>query len=407
MGKGSRPTGTILSRTTRTVGCTQPLPQAYWRSSEQGYVRGRGYYQLGLGMPRVSVVMAVYNGERFLRQAIDSILSQTYTDFEFIIADDGSTDGTGKILGMYQDRRIVRLKNEKNVGLAESLNRGLAIARGEFVARMDADDVSRPERLAEQLSYLDSNPQIGLLGTDFCLMDAAGALTSGPILKGSLSSAAVEWALCWGNPIVHPSVMFRAGTARSCGGYPEGYQYYAEDYALWLHMLQETQAAVLGQPLLYLRKHEHNVTVVDLHAHTEEVLGVAQSALADRLGYRPSARCIRLVRQLPIDGPVSSSDMKQSIALLRDAFQSVVTRYGLDRAHLCQIDSDLPERLLQLVQLYGGGHRAQSLVAFLHALRLSPQTALSSVRTRTLLRVLLGQRLTGVVRHIRQTFSLG
>lgn len=357
-------------------------------------------------MPRVSVVMAVYNGERFLRQAIHSILRQTYTDFEFIIADDGSTDGTSKILDMYQDPRIVRLKNEKCVGLAQSLNRGLAIARGELVARMDADDVSRPERLAEQLSYLDSHPQVGLLGTDFCLIDPAGALTCGPILKGSLSSAAVEWALCWGNPIVHPSVMFRAGIARSCGGYPEGYQYYAEDYAFWLQMLQETQAAVLGQPLLYLRKHEHNVTVVNLHAHTEEVLSVAQFALADRLGYRPSDRCIRLVRQLPIDGLVSSSDMKQSIVLLRDAFKSLVARYGLERAHLCQIDRDLAERLLQLLDLYGDGHRGQSLFAFSHALRVSPRMALSSVGTRTLLRVLLGPRLTGVVRHTSQRFSL-
>ena len=97
-------------------------------------------------MAKVSVLMAVHNGEKYLRQAVDSILAQTFSDFEFIIVDDGSQDGTAHMLGEYLDPRIVLLKNETGIGLTKSLNLGLAIAKGDYIARMDADDISLPDR---------------------------------------------------------------------------------------------------------------------------------------------------------------------------------------------------------------------------------------------------------------------
>jgi len=113
-------------------------------------------------VPRVSVAMAVYNGERYLRQAVDSVLAQTFCDFEFLIVDDGSTDSTPEILAGYGDRRVVVISNSQNVGLTRSLNRCLERARGEYVARMDADDVSMPTRLEKQAAYLDRHPAVGL-----------------------------------------------------------------------------------------------------------------------------------------------------------------------------------------------------------------------------------------------------
>ena len=103
--------------------------------------------------PKVSVVMSAYNGERYLREAVESILNQTFNDFEFIIIDDGSTNSTGQILSSYaaQDPRIVLIRNRENIGLTKSLNKGLALARGEYIARMDADDVSLPNRFSEQV----------------------------------------------------------------------------------------------------------------------------------------------------------------------------------------------------------------------------------------------------------------
>ena len=106
-------------------------------------------------------MMAVYNGERFLQQAIDGILNQAYTDFELLIIDDGSTDGTADILDTYDDPRMVRLQNPNNVGLMGSLNRGLGLARGQFVARQDADDFPLAGRLEQEVTYLEQYPEVG------------------------------------------------------------------------------------------------------------------------------------------------------------------------------------------------------------------------------------------------------
>src|SRR4051794_29608800 len=116
-------------------------------------------------MPKVTVLLAVYNGERYLREAIDSILGQTFQDFEFLIINDGSTDSTREIILSYHDPRIRLVDNEDNIGQTRSLNRGLALAAGQFVARQDADDISEPERLASQVAFLEIHPEVVLLGT--------------------------------------------------------------------------------------------------------------------------------------------------------------------------------------------------------------------------------------------------
>jgi glycosyltransferase involved in cell wall biosynthesis len=106
---------------------------------------------------KISILMPVYNGEKYLREAIDSILNQTFTDFEFLIVDDGSTDNSVEIINSYQNSRINLVKNDKNEGLVYTLNRGLSLAKGEYIARMDCDDISLPERLKKQIDFLDSN----------------------------------------------------------------------------------------------------------------------------------------------------------------------------------------------------------------------------------------------------------
>lgn len=356
--------------------------------------------------PLVTVLMPVYNGEEYLCEAIESILNQTFRNFEFVIINDGSIDGTVAILTDYQRRdERIQVWHQENQGLIAVLNKGLDLAQGRYIARMDADDISHPERLAIQVAYLDSNPEIGLVSTNFYLIDSVGEITGGPVLKSSLSNARVEWELYWGNPIVHPSVMFHAVIVRSCGGYPEGFQYYAEDYALWLHMLDETKVTVLEQPLLYLRKHERNVTAVNLRAHIDEVISVAQSALANRLGYEPSVRPIWLVRRLPIDGSVSAVELKQSIDLLLDAFRNLTTRHGSEKAHLRDIKMDLVRRLLWLVESYGYQSRVQPLMAFGHVFSLSPQLIVSSVGIRVLLKTLSGPRLVNIGRYVRHLFT--
>ena len=114
--------------------------------------------------PKVTVLMSVYNGEKYLQEAIDSILEQTFKDFEFLIINDGSTDKTGEILESYHDLRIKIINNEKNIGLTKSLNKGLKLARGEYIARQDADDISMPERLEKEVEFLETHQDYAVVG---------------------------------------------------------------------------------------------------------------------------------------------------------------------------------------------------------------------------------------------------
>jgi glycosyltransferase involved in cell wall biosynthesis len=206
--------------------------------------------------PRVSVVMGVHNGERFLAEAIDSILHQTFADFEFIIIDDGSTDHTDDILARSSDRRL-RIFRQSNVGLTRSLNRGLGLARGEYLARMDADDVAHPGRFEAQVGFLETHPNVVAVGTGYRQAD----LTRGHArdVVPPLDNASIRRAMIAGNPLCHPSVMMRKAALDAVGGYDESFRY-SQDYELWSRLAQVGQLANLPDILLTRRYHEHSVS---------------------------------------------------------------------------------------------------------------------------------------------------
>jgi len=129
----------------------------------------------GLPKPKISVIMSVYNGEKHLPRAIDSVLEQTFEDFEFIIVNDGSTDNTPKILGSYSDKRIYVI-NQENMGLTRSLNEAIELPRGAYIARMDADDISLPDRLLYQVDFLDGNEDVCLLSSSYYVIDESGTV---------------------------------------------------------------------------------------------------------------------------------------------------------------------------------------------------------------------------------------
>lgn len=182
--------------------------------------------------PKVSVLMPVHNGGRFVRLAVKSILKQTYSDFELLIVDDGSDDETPDVLAQLakQDSRICVLRNPKKMGLGWTLNLGVQAARGEWVARMDADDVSHPERLGRQLAAVQDDPSIDVIGTQAVDIDADGkpvGLRSVP-----LTHEAIRAVLPWANPMIHPSVLFRRRAVISVGSYDPNLTN-VEDYDLW------------------------------------------------------------------------------------------------------------------------------------------------------------------------------
>lgn len=202
--------------------------------------------------PAISVVMAVYNGGDYLSQAIESILQQTWRDFEFIIINDGSTDKTVSILDYYanNDPRIIVISRE-NRGLVASLNEGLAEAKADLIARMDADDIALQTRLAEQFEFLSINPEFVCVGSDPIIIDEDGDELIH--LKIPSSDEVIQQQLLAGHcPIEHPSVMLRKDVAIKLGGYRKKYET-AEDYDLWLRMGEVGKLANINKPLIKYR----------------------------------------------------------------------------------------------------------------------------------------------------------
>lgn len=232
--------------------------------------------------PRVSVLMSVYNGERYLHKAIDSVLGQTFTDFEFVILDDGSTDGTAAILDSYRDDRIVRTRNQANIGLTRSLNKGLALARGKYIARHDADDISFPTRLASQVHYLDSHPDVALVSANYERIDAAGRVLGQT--SHSFRPELIPWHLLFHNCLGgHSQVMFRLDTVLDLGGYDDGYRY-SQDYELWSRLARTHHIHILPQVLLKWRDHEASVSTSQQAAQRDLALKIVNRNLGWILG---------------------------------------------------------------------------------------------------------------------------
>jgi len=186
-----------------------------------------------MSIPMVSVVMSVFNGERFLKKAVDSVLTQSLQDLQFIIVDDGSTDTTRDIVHGYSDPRVEYVYQE-NAGLTRGLNRGFALAAGEYVARMDADDVSLSGRFDSQIAFLKCHPDVGLLGTQAYGIDAKGETLGYEALPVDADQVEKELRRR-GNCIVHGSVILRRSVFDAVGGYCDGFRF-AQDYDLALRI---------------------------------------------------------------------------------------------------------------------------------------------------------------------------
>lgn len=193
--------------------------------------------------------MAVYNGEKYVREAIESILNQTFKDFEFILVNDGSTDRTREILESYNDPRIV-LIHQGHMGLTRSLNKGIALAKGKYIARQDADDISLPDRLEKQIEFLELHKDIALLGTAAQIIDIRGSYLK--TVKYPTDHSSLRIAIKHSNHFWHGSVMFRRQIFFELGGYHEIF-FTAQDYDLWLRFVEKFTVANLSDPLYKYR----------------------------------------------------------------------------------------------------------------------------------------------------------
>jgi glycosyltransferase involved in cell wall biosynthesis len=231
----------------------------------------------------VSVVMPVYNNEKFVAEAIDSILNQTIDSFEFIIINDHSTDHTPEILASFHDPRILIYENTSNLGLTKSLNTGLALSKGKYIARMDSDDVSHPDRFAHQVHFLEDNPNIGVLGTDYEMITPDGTHT-GRIIGHRSNWELVHWLLNFDNQISHPTVFLRTILVKQIKGYNEEFQF-AQDYDLWSRLSKITYLANLPETLLYHRSgHVNQISAMYPQSQKENGLKIRQRIISQLTG---------------------------------------------------------------------------------------------------------------------------
>ena len=261
-------------------------------------------------VPQVTVLMAVHNGEPYLRTAIDSILLQTYGAFHFLIVDDASTDGTRSLIRSYDDPRIDLVCLERNLGQTAALNVGVRTAATPWIARMDADDYSAPTRLEKQLQALDADSTLSCIGTWAWMFRDDPRVTEGSIER-PLDHEAILQELLTGTPLIHGSLVIRREALLGAGGYDERYRYSA-DRALYHRLLPRHRAANLSERLLGIRRHEQqgsfslraadeNIEIVWRALRAKTHAGEEARTLRDSLAYAYlfHARCAAVAGAYP------------------------------------------------------------------------------------------------------------
>lgn len=235
--------------------------------------------------PIISVIMSVYNGELYLREAIDSILNQTFTQFELIIINDGSKDNSISIIKSYNDKRIVLIDNDGNKGLIYSLNKGIEVSKGKYIARMDADDISLPERLNEQYLFLEKNNQIGVCGCDYT------QFTSNNKSKKYAAFHLHDEIL--GNmffncSVIHPSLMIRTSLLKNEFVIYNSSFSHAEDYELWSRLIFKTHFSAVNKLLFEYRIHNSQITQIHNSKQANNA-NVVRKNMLDNAGFKYSS----------------------------------------------------------------------------------------------------------------------
>lgn len=309
-----------------------------------------------VAMPLVSVVMPVYNAEKYLESAIESILKQTFQNFEFIIINDGSTDGSEIILKKYGqiDARI-RLCRSKHQGISPSLNMGCNLAQGKYIVRMDADDISFPERIAKEVEYMDAHPEIGILGTAEELIDKDGKVIGKkyfPALPGF-----IKWSIILGGwCISHPTVMMRRDVVEPLHFYRDEI-FSGQDYDLWSRAIFVTQITNIPDILLQRRIWAGNHTFKDHQANTQTVIKAMHLAIRRLLERGISEEIItgilQLERNIPLKRgifPKSSQHIKSISTALQQLYSTYIRTNSLSRIEATKVSQDVQKKLRTLTK---------------------------------------------------------
>jgi len=252
-----------------------------------------------MNKPRISILMGVYNGERHVQQAIFSILAQDFEDFELIIINDGSTDNSLEKIKQIQDPRIIIIDQE-NQGLTKSLNNGLKIAKGDLIARQDADDISLSNRLSTQIKVFNADPEIGLLGCSMYISNSKGVFNE--IFHYPCSYHDIKQAIFSYNPFIHGAMVIRKELLVNVGGYNENFRY-VQDYELWSRLVFKTKCENLPQPLYArLREGDCSETSINKSSYVEMIQKNLHAAQEEEKETSGSPKAIKVQSIYPYVG---------------------------------------------------------------------------------------------------------
>ena len=244
--------------------------------------------------PKITVLMSVYNGAKFLAEAIDSILTQTFTDFEFIIIDDASSDTSLQVINSYKDARIIVIQNTKNLGLTKSLNIGIAKAKGKYIARMDADDISMPKRLEKQFGFLEEHLEFAFCGTRAKTINDVGKENS--FFKPPTDSSKILALLLFKNCFFHSSLIIRTEKLLQVSGYNENYKY-TQDYRLYLELFKnKCYGTNLKEQLLVYRVLNSNISHNNRDTQDDLASSAIKSAWQECYGISVNIQFVKKIR---------------------------------------------------------------------------------------------------------------
>ena len=331
--------------------------------------------------PLVTVLMPVFNCEAYVGEAIESILNQSFRDFEFIVINDGSTDRSGDILARYErmDERV-KVYHQENRGIISSLNRGCDLARGRYIARMDADDISLAERLAKQVRYMEAHPEIGVLGTWIEYVDENGSSQGNWCMP--TMPALIDWSLFFGSCLAHPSVMMRREVVERLGFYHQ-VVLQAEDYDLWVRASVVTKLANVPEILLRRRLWEGNDSVRRFQAYEQTVVKVMQSTIARLLKMQVSIDVVTCLRRT-VSG-FYSDNLQQIVStagLVRQLFRTYVKVNPLNRLEATEVARDAGKKFYSLAVSASRISLWKGSSILVQALMLNPQLLSSKIITK-------------------------
>lgn len=330
-----------------------------------------------MGRPGISVVMPVYNGQETIEAAIRSLLGQDHDDFELVVVDDGSEDETVAIVTGFGDPRIRLFRHERNEGIVQALNVGVGVARGELIARLDADDLSSPQRLGRQTSMFKSYPALGLLGTAYgpstSREDGAGSADIGP--------AAMRLLLHFGNRLAHSSVMFRRQLFDTLGGY-RAEAWPAEDYDFWIRMSESTEVRSIPESLTILGDSPGGISARNWNLQRAMACGIATSSLERLLGEEVPLTVVRGLMDAKLRGARDVAMADHLIVAAERAVRRECVSRGMSRAGLARASAYLLHQM-RYRTVDGARHRGSMLTLPVRSPRVA--AALAEKRSRWIL----------------------